>query len=102
MVSLGLPCLRPEDRSMDLVSVRPFRWDEIPLEPVTEMIGRKIISGERGMIAQIWLKRGCVVPEHSHESEQISYVFQGALQFFIDGEKLVVRPGEVLRIPSWV
>jgi quercetin dioxygenase-like cupin family protein len=54
------------------------------------------------MLAQIYLKRGCLVPNHSHESEQITYVLQGALKFLIGGDEITVREGEVLHIPSWV
>ena len=82
--------------------VRLHRWDEIALEKVTEMISRKIVTGEREMLAQIYLKRGALVPMHSHESEQMTYVLQGALKFLIDGEEITVREGEVLHIPSWV
>ena len=78
------------------------RWDELALEKVTEMISRKVVTGEREMLAQIYLKKGCIVPMHSHESEQITYVLQGALKFLIDGEHITVREGEVLLIPSWV
>jgi quercetin dioxygenase-like cupin family protein len=78
------------------------RWDELALEKVTEMISRKIVTGEREMLAQIYLKKGAVVPMHNHESEQITYVLQGALRFLIDGEHVTVREGEVLVIPSWV
>ena len=78
------------------------RWDELALEKVTEMISRKVVTGEREMLAQIYLKKGAVVPMHSHESEQITYVLQGALRFLIDGELITVREGEVLLIPSWV
>src|SRR5688572_23461361 len=78
------------------------RWDELALEKVTEMISRKVVTGEREMLAQIHPKKGCIVPIHSHESEQITYVLQGALRFLIDGEQITVREGEVLLIPSWV
>jgi len=78
------------------------RWDEIELEKVTEMISRKIVTGAREMLAQIYLKKGALVPMHSHESEQITYVLQGALKFLINGEEITVREGEVLHIPSWV
>ena len=77
-----------------------YRWDEIASEKVTEMISRKVVTGEREMLAQIWLKKGAIVPTHSHESEQISYVIQGALKFTIQGEEFTVREGEVLHIPS--
>ena len=66
------------------------------------MLSRKIVTGEREMLAQIYLKRGCLVPMHSHESEQMTYVLQGALKFLIGGEEITVREGEVLHIPSWV
>ena len=82
--------------------VRLYRWDEIALEKVTEMISRKIITGEHEMVTQIYLKRGAIVPMHSHESEQMTYVLQGGLRFLINGEEITVREGEVLHIPSWV
>jgi quercetin dioxygenase-like cupin family protein len=78
------------------------RWDEIELEKVTEMFSRKIVSGDREMVAQIYMKKGALVPEHSHESEQMSYVLQGALRFLVKGEEVIVREGEILHIPSWV
>ncbi len=82
--------------------VRLYRWDEIALEKVTEMISRKIVTGGKEMLAQVYLKRGALVPMHSHESEQMTYVLQGALKFLIAGEEITVREGEVLHIPSWV
>jgi quercetin dioxygenase-like cupin family protein len=83
-------------------TIRLHRWDEIALEKVTEMISRKIVTGQREMLAQIYLKKGALVPMHSHESEQMTYVLQGAMKFLIDGEEITVREGEVLHIPSWV
>src|SRR4026209_2206431 len=87
---------------MSSQTVRLHRWDEIALEKVTEMLSRKVVTGEREMLAQIYLKRGCLVPMHSHESEQMTYILQGALKFLIAGEETTVREGEVLHIPSWV
>ena len=81
-------------------TVTVHRWDEIALEKVTEMISRKIVSGEREMMAQIYLKRGALVPIHTHDSEQMTYILQGALRFQVDGEEIIVREGEVLHIPS--
>jgi quercetin dioxygenase-like cupin family protein len=75
------------------------RWDEIALEKITEMISRKIVSGDREMLAQTYLKRGALVPLHSHDSEQMTYVLQGALRFHVDGEEVIVREGEVIHIP---
>ena len=83
-----------------MTTVRVHRWDEIALEKITEMISQKIVTGEREMLAQIYLKRGALVPMHSHESEQMTYILQGALRVVVDGDEMTVREGEVLHIPS--
>jgi len=83
-------------------AVRLHRWDEIALEKVTELLSRKIVAGDREMIVQIYVKRGCLVPMHAHESEQMTYVLQGALKFLVGGEEITVREGDVLHIPSGV
>ena len=85
-----------------MTAPRLHRWDEIALEKITEMISRKIVAGEREMLAQIYLKRGALVPIHSHDSEQMTYVLQGSLRFLVGGEEIIVREGEVLHIPPGV
>src|SRR6186713_57873 len=75
--------------------VRLHRWDEIALEKVTEVISRKIVTGEREMLSQIYLKRGAVVPMHKHEAEQLTYVLQGSIRFLVGGKDVTVREGEV-------
>jgi quercetin dioxygenase-like cupin family protein len=82
-------------------AARVHRWDEIALDKITEMVSQKIVAGEREMLAQIYLKRGALVPMHAHESEQMTYILQGALKFLVGGEEITVREGEVLHIPSW-
>lgn len=82
---------------------RFFRWDDLEYEPVTARIRRRMITGERAMLAQVFLDRGAIVPRHSHDNEQFTYILEGALRFWLgeDGEEeLVVRTGEVLHIPS--
>ena len=79
---------------------RLYRWDEIALEKITEMVSRKFVSGARETMAQIYLKRGAIVPQHTHESEQMTYVLQGALKLLVAGEEVTLREGEVLHIPS--
>ena len=64
------------------------------------MLSRKSVTGRREMIVQLYVKRGCLVPMHAHESEQMTYVLQGALKFLVGGEEITVREGEVLHIPS--
>jgi len=55
------------------------------------------------MLAHVYLKKGCVVPKHSHMNEQLTYILEGALRFLVgdDGaEEIVVRAGEVLPLPG--
>jgi quercetin dioxygenase-like cupin family protein len=87
---------------MDLTRPQLFRWDELPEEPVTPQLSRRIVSGEKVMVAHIRLTKGCVVPRHEHEAEQLSYTISGALKFIINGETMVAHPGELVVIPSWV
>ena len=82
--------------------VEYFTWESVPLEVMSDMISRKVISGDKAMVAQVFLKKGAVVPEHYHESEQITYILDGALKFELEGKEVTVHKGEVLRIPSHV
>ncbi len=77
-----------------------YVWDRMEKEILSDTISRKIISGDKAMVAQVFLSKGAVVPEHFHESEQITYILEGALRFEIEGKEIVVGKGEVLRIPS--
>jgi quercetin dioxygenase-like cupin family protein len=80
-----------------------YRWNDVSLESVTPHLDRKLITGDRMMLAQVFLKKGCIVPRHSHENEQLTYVVSGALRLWV-GEDLSevydVRSNEVLFIPS--
>jgi quercetin dioxygenase-like cupin family protein len=80
-----------------------FRWDSMKKERVSDMLERRLITGDRMMLAHVYLKKGCIVPKHSHENEQLTYILEGALKFWIgdDGaEEITVSAGEVLLIPS--
>ena len=79
--------------------MKVYKWDEIEKEEMNDLLARRCINGDRMTLAMIYLKKGCVVPLHSHENEQMSTVFTGALKFLIDGKEIVVKPGETLRIP---
>src|SRR5262249_26861608 len=70
------------------------------LESVNPSLRRHFVFGKKAMLARVLLKKGCVVPEHSHANEQITFIAEGALKFWIDGRVIVVRAGEVLVIPS--
>ena len=75
-------------------------WHTIPLEDLNPLLQRQFVVGQEIMVARVLLKKGCVVPEHSHHNEQLTYILDGALKFWIDGKEIVVHSGEVLCIPS--
>ncbi len=84
-------------------AARHVRWEDLPREQVTPLLARRLVTSERMMLAQVYLDAGSVVPKHSHENEQITWIVEGALRFSLgeDGaEEVVVRAGEVLVIPS--
>jgi quercetin dioxygenase-like cupin family protein len=75
-------------------------WHTIRLEDLNPLLQRQFVVGQEIMLARVLLKKGCVVPEHSHHNEQLTYVLDGALKFWIDGQEIVVHSGEVLCIPA--
>jgi unsaturated pyranuronate lyase len=87
-------------------SRRLTKWDDIRLETMTPDISRRVFTGEKAMLAQVYLNKGAIVPTHSHVSEQLSWILEGALRFWVgdeaagDVEEIVVSAGEILFIPS--
>ena len=84
---------------------RHYRWDDLPKEPLKPDLSRRLISTERMMLAQVFLDKGCIVPQHSHENEQLTYILSGTLRFFLgedESEIVDVGAGEVLHLPSWL
>ena len=80
-----------------------YRWEELPREALKPDLGRRLIATERMMLAQVYLDKGCVVPKHSHENEQLTYILEGTLRFWLgddESEVVDVSAGEVLHIPS--
>jgi quercetin dioxygenase-like cupin family protein len=87
------------------VGATHYRWDDMPKEAVNEQLERRLITGERMMLAHVYLDEGCIVPMHSHENEQLTYILEGALRFWLgedESEIVDVHAGEVLHIPSHV
>jgi len=76
-------------------------FDKVPVEHLNPLIDRQFVHGERTMLARIILRKGAIVPRHSHENEQITYILQGALRFTMgDGSVITVSAGQLLVIPS--
>jgi len=74
-------------------------WSGVELENLNPLLQRQLVVGQNIMLARVLLKKGCIVPLHSHHNEQITYILEGALKFWIDGKEIVVNEGEVLTIP---
>jgi quercetin dioxygenase-like cupin family protein len=83
----------------DSTKVQHVKWEEIPTEAVNPRFDRHFVVGEHMMVARVLLKKGSVVPTHSHFNEQVTHIQSGALQFTINGDQITVRPGEWLVIP---
>lgn len=80
-----------------------YRWEDLPKERLKQDLERRLISTERLMLAHVYLEQGCVVPQHSHENEQLTYILDGLLRFWLGADESEVRDvaaGEVLHIPS--
>jgi quercetin dioxygenase-like cupin family protein len=74
-------------------------WNTVELESLNPLLQRQLVVGEDIMVARVLMKKGCVIPLHSHYNEQVTYILEGALKFWIDGKEIVVNSGEVLTIP---
>ena len=80
-----------------------YSWSDMPREELNPLLGRRFVTGEHAMLAQIYLAKGAIVPKHEHVNEQLTYVIEGRMRFSLgeDGSQLVeVGAGEVLHIPA--
>jgi quercetin dioxygenase-like cupin family protein len=90
---------------MENRQVTHYRWDDMPREKVSDSLDRRLITGDRMMLAHVYIQKGSIVPRHSHENEQITYILEGGLRFWIGADEsqvIEVHAGEVLHIPSQV
>ncbi len=83
-----------------MTELKKFEWETVKKEELSSEISRQMIYGDKAMIARLELKKGAVVPEHSHENEQLSWIINGDLKFRRNNQEIHVKSGEVLRIPS--
>jgi quercetin dioxygenase-like cupin family protein len=79
--------------------LRHVPWSSVEVEELNPLLGRHFVVGQNIMLARVLLKKGCIVPEHSHPNEQLTFIAEGALKFWIDGKEIVVNAGECLTIP---
>jgi quercetin dioxygenase-like cupin family protein len=95
---------RPKTKRTKHAAAKPalqyIPWSSIPLEDLNPLLQRQFVVGQEIMLARVLLKKGCIVPLHSHHNEQLTYILEGVLKFWIDGKEIVVHAGETLCIPS--
>jgi quercetin dioxygenase-like cupin family protein len=83
--------------------VTHYRWSDMAKEELSPLIQRRLVTGERMMLAHVYLAKGAIVPQHAHENEQLTYILEGTLRFWLgddEAEPVDVAAGEVLHIPS--
>jgi quercetin dioxygenase-like cupin family protein len=88
---------------VSMLGATHYRWEDVPKEDVSEGFARRLISGERLMLTHVYLDKGFVVPRHSHENEQLTWILEGVLRFWLgedESEVVDVAAGEVLHLPS--
>ena len=88
---------------MSMLGATHYRWEDVPKEDVSQGFARRLISGERLMLTHVYLDKGFVVPRHSHENEQLTWILEGVLRFWLgedESEVVDVAAGEVLHLPS--
>ena len=78
------------------VELKHVPWHTVELEDLNPLLQRQFVVGQAIMVARVLMKKGCVIPLHSHHNEQFTYILEGALKFWIDGKEIVVHAGEVL------
>jgi quercetin dioxygenase-like cupin family protein len=86
-------------------TVRHYHWNKVAREKVSPLLDRQLITAERVMLAHVHMKKGCIVPMHQHDNEQLTYILKGKLRFWIGQDEkrtIDVGEGEVLTIPSGV
>lgn len=88
-----------------MTKIKKINWDALPTEQVAPEMTRKMIYGEKIMIAKMTFQDGFIVPWHSHENEQLSEVISGTIRFWLDDNEeayIDVHAGESLVIPGHV
>ena len=81
------------------MELKHVAWHTVELEDLNPLLQRQFVVGHAIMVARVLMKKGCIVPMHSHHNEQFTYILEGALKFWVDGKEIVVHAGEVLTIP---
>lgn len=75
-------------------------WKSMEMEQLNDKLSRQMISGENATVSQLFVKKGGVVPRHSHMNEQYSWIVSGSLKFVFDDREILLGAGDILVIPA--
>jgi quercetin dioxygenase-like cupin family protein len=89
------------------LEARYYRLGEMAAEAPMPGIMRRRIIGEKAMVSDVRIAKGCEVPWHQHPNEQIALVLEGRLQFDVatpDGgtRRYILEAGDALHLPGHV
>jgi quercetin dioxygenase-like cupin family protein len=74
----------------------------LPQEKITDSIGRRVLSGERGMMVWWSMKAGVHAAAHHHPHEQLFWVISGRMDFRLGAERRTCVAGDIGVIPGGV
>lgn len=87
------------------MELKKINWEDVPTEQVTDKMQRKMIYGDKVMVARMKFKDGFLVPLHNHANEQITQVVSGTIRFWFGANKeqcMDLGPGDSVVIPAHV
>lgn len=77
-----------------------YELDECPSHEIFAGVRIRTCWLERLMTSVVDFEPNSVVEEHQHVHEQMGIVLSGRAEFIVGGERKVLGPGDVYRIPS--
>jgi len=72
----------------------------LDLHRIWDGVHVRVVDGERVTLGVVELDANSVVPEHSHDPEQLGMCLAGSLVFRVADEKRELGPGDTWSIPS--
>jgi quercetin dioxygenase-like cupin family protein len=74
--------------------------EQVEPQEIWDGVAGRVVAGAKSTLAVIELDPGAVVPEHSHENEQLGVLVAGSMTFRIGGETRELVRGGMWRIPA--
>ena len=83
------------------MTIKVQRWEGLPTKKLSDYVSRRGLHGENLTVAQFIMKKGYILPNHSHPNEQMTWVLKGALRLdFATGESITLREGDFVIVPA--